>query len=155
MLPRMALPPCGIYRTTRPVAGVPANLLVYFHNHGDPGPGLYLPASWKNNRATFQEQGHTLGDPSEASALAPLAAEGFYRVVDSFHCCEKQCTRFETDDLVQLGYDAAASPILFVPEVVDGVLGVPERGTRIDEGRIERLRVLRVRTSGARERVVH
>ncbi len=156
MLARMELPPCGIYRTTRIVAGVPAGLLVYFHNHGDPGPGIYLPASWKSNRATFQERGHTLTDPGEeVSALAPLAPEGFYQVVDAFHCCEKECKRFEVDDLVQLGYDASGAPILFVPELIEGVLGVPERGTRIDAARIERLRILRVPTSGARDRVVH
>jgi hypothetical protein len=155
MLPRMELPPCGIYRTTRAVAGVPADCLVYFHNHGDPGPGVYLPASWKNNRASFEERGHTLAEPTEASALEPLAPEGFYRVAEAFHCCERQCKRFDADDLVQLGYDAAAAPILFVPELVDGVLGVPDRGTRVDVGRIGRLRVLRVPSSGARDRVVH
>ena len=148
-------PRCGLYRTTRALGDLPAGRLVFFHDHGAPGPGIYLPASWKNNRAAFQERGHTLVDLADAAALVPLAAEGFYRVVDAFHCCEKQCKRFETDDLVQLGYDASAAPILFVPELVDGALGVPERGTRVDAGRIERLRLLRVPMSGARERVVH
>lgn len=36
--------PCGLYRTTRPIPdAVPAGVLVYYHNHGDPGPGVYLP----------------------------------------------------------------------------------------------------------------
>jgi hypothetical protein len=35
------LPPCGIYRTSQPLGDhVPAGQLVFFHNHGDPGPGI-------------------------------------------------------------------------------------------------------------------
>ena len=57
------LPPCGIYRTLAQVGDVPAGRLVYFHNHGDPGPGVYLPERWSANRAHFQARGHVLATP--------------------------------------------------------------------------------------------
>jgi len=138
------LPPCGLYRTLRPVAGVPENHLVYFHNHGDPGPGIYLPTRWKENRASFEERGRVLADLADVSALEAVAAEGLYRVVEPFHCCEKKCRLYEADVLVQLGYDASAQPILFSPEIRDGLLVIPERGTRIDRERIAKLARLRV-----------
>ncbi|MBZ0118953.1 MAG: hypothetical protein K8H88_18290 [Sandaracinaceae bacterium] len=132
------LPPCGLYVTRAPIGSIPAGRLVYFHNHGDPGPGLYLPASWRGNRARFDPKGQLLGDLRNADHLAPLPREGFYRVVEPFHCCEKRCREFRAGDLVQLGYDASARSILFVPEIVDGELRVPERGSRVDP---ERMRV--------------
>ncbi len=135
----MALPRCGLYRTRRPIGAVPEGRLVYFHNHGDPGPGVYLPERWEGNRAHFSPQGTTLPDHGDASALEPLAREGFYRVRRSFHCCEKRCREFVTDLLVQLGYDGSAQPILFVPELVSGRMETPERGMRIDEDRIAEL----------------
>ena len=77
-------PPCGLYKTTEPVGEVPANRLVYFHNHGNPGPGIYLPHAWKGNRARFHEHGTPLPSPELGRALKPLAAEGFYRVAEAF-----------------------------------------------------------------------
>ena len=142
--PETDLPPCGVYRTTQPIGEVPAGRLVYFHNHGDPGPGIYTPHGWKGNKARFHQQGHTLTSPGEAKSLIPLAAEGFYRVVSGFFCCGKRCRHFEPDTLVQLGYDSAATPILFMPEFRDGVVILPERGVKIDNDRIERLACLRV-----------
>ena len=146
--PETDLPPCGIYRTTQPIGKVPPGRLVYFHNHGDPGPGIYTPHDWQGNKARFHERGHTLTSPDEAKSLIPLAAEGFYRVVSGFFCCEKQCQHFEPDTLVQLGYDSAATPILFTPEFLDGVVTLPERGLKIDRDRIERLARLRVTIGG-------
>lgn len=140
-----ALPPCGIYRTLEAIGAIPAGRLVYFHNHGDPGPGLYLPESWVGNRARFSSRGHLLPSPGLASALVPLPPEGFYRVESSFHCCEKKCRRYEPDMLVQLGYDGAATPILFEPSWRGAVLALPERGTRIDFESLPLLAPLRVR----------
>ena len=54
----MALPPCGLYATRATIGSIPPGRLVYFHNHGNPGPGIYLPASWKGNRARFEARGH-------------------------------------------------------------------------------------------------
>ena len=138
------LPPCGLYRTLAPIGSIPAGRLVYFHNHGDPGPGLYLPDSWRSNRARFSSQGLTLTDPSEARLLEPLAPEGFYAVTSSFYCCPKQCRVFSPDALVQLGYNAAGEPLLFEPEIQNGDFGIPDRGTRIEPADIAKLRRLRL-----------
>ncbi|MDW8362855.1 MAG: hypothetical protein RMK74_10670 [Myxococcales bacterium] len=140
------LPPCGLYRTTREVAGVPAGRLVYFHNHGEPGPGIYLPSGWRANRATWHARGHLLASPQDAYALEPLEPEGFYVVTEPFACCERRCRLFETDALVQIGYDAQAEPILFEPEWTERGLGLPDRGVRIDRDRLSKLRRVRVRT---------
>jgi len=132
---------------------VPAGRLVYFHNHGDPGPGIYLPAGWSATRASFHERGHTLPGPEAVHDLEALEPEGFYRVAEPFNCCAKKCRSFEEEALVQLGYDAEATPILFTPELVGGQLAIPERGTRIDRERVEMLRRLRIPVSKAHEAV--
>ncbi len=138
------LPPCGLYQTTGPIGGVSAGRLVYFHNHGDPGPGIYLPVGWSGNRARFDSRGTTLPDPSDVSLLRPLPAEGLYRVVEKFTCCEKRCREFLAEDLVQLGYNGQASPILFTPHWGDAGLVLPERGTGTSLDRLTHLRLLRV-----------
>lgn len=140
----MALPPCGLYRTTQPIASIPAERLVYFHNHGTPGPGLYLPSGWSFNRAQWNHNGHTLGEGDVVASLKPLPAEGLYTVKEAFFCCSKQCVRFEPSQLVQLGYDGEGLPILFTPEWTQRGLGFPERGTRLDFGEFGKLGLLRV-----------
>lgn len=144
------LPPCGLYVTRAVVGTIPEGRLVYFHNHGDPGPGLYLPSSWRGNRARFEARGHLLPEPADVRHLAPLPLEGFYRVVTAFHCCNKNCRLFEADALVQLGYDGSGRAILFTPEWIDGQLAIPEQGTRVDEERLDLLRPLKVPVSGTR-----
>lgn len=99
------MPRCGLYKTTGAIGAVPAGRLVYFHNHGDPGPGLYLPERWAGNRAQFARSGVVLDDPGAVRFLSPLPTEGFYCVAEPFYCCEQRCRHFETDTLVQLGYD--------------------------------------------------
>jgi hypothetical protein len=139
------LPPCGLYRTTRPLDDrIPAGRLVYFHNHGEPGPGIYLPTGWRLNRARFGERGTPLPTSEWAATLEALPAEGFYRVREPFHCCEKRCRLFEADQLVQLGYDAQARALLFVPEWSDAGLAIPERGSLVDHERLARLAPLKV-----------
>ncbi|MGE0791754.1 MAG: hypothetical protein AB7S26_39125 [Sandaracinaceae bacterium] len=145
----VTLPACGLYLTTAPIDTVPAGRLVYFHNHGDPGPGIYLPASWEGNRARFQAKGHLLPAPDDARHLAPLLAEGFYRVRESFTCCEKRCRQFEADTLVQLGYNGVGDAILFEPEWSAGQLTLPTRGTVIDRGKTAQLTRLRVQERAA------
>jgi len=141
------LPRCGLYRTRGPVGAIPAGRLVYFHNHGDPGPGLYLPESWRSNRARFEARGHLLGDPANAKLLEPLLAEGFYRVLEPFYCCDKQCRLFTEGAMVQLGYDGAGTSILFVPELVEDELHVPTEGTKVERDRL-RIQRLIVQTRG-------
>lgn len=140
----MALPPCGLYRTTQTVAGIPAGRLVYFHNHGDPGAGLYLPERWSANRASWQPRGHTLPNQEEAQHLSPLPPEGLYAVKETFHCCPRECVRYEANQLVQLGYDGEATPLLFVPEFSTRGLGFPERGNKLDGSALGKLTLLKV-----------
>lgn len=133
------LPPCGLYRTTQAIAGLDAGRLVYFHNHGNPGPGVYVPERWAHNRAQFSEKGYTLPPGFDVRALQALPAEGFYRVKRGFHCCEKQCTKFEPEQLVQLGYNGNGRGIVFIPTLAGGAITVPERGTIIDDAGFENL----------------
>lgn len=149
-MPAPAVPPCGLYRTLAPVADVPAGRLVYFHNHGDPGPGVYLPERWAHNRAHFSARGHTMPptvDPR--TALAPLPREGLYRVASAFHCCAKRCTEFAPETLVQLGYDGSGRAILFTAELAGGAFSLPEKGTVVDDAAFERLVPLIVRQRDA------
>lgn len=76
--------------------------------------------------------------------LQPLPPEGFYRVAESFHCCEKQCRLFERDALLQLGYNADADPILFVPELVDSMFAIPAKGWKTTLEMIGKMQGLRV-----------
>jgi len=139
------LPDCGIYRTTEAIGDeVPSGHLVFFHNHGDPGPGVYLPSGWAANRAVWDETGHTVPSEEWVETLEPLLDEGFYRVVETFACCEQRCRVYEADLLVQLGYDAEARALLFVPEWTDAGLALPELGLAIDEDRLALLAALRV-----------
>lgn len=138
------LPPCGLYVTREPIGEVPSGRLVYFHNHGEPGPGIYLPTRWVGNAARFEQPGTLLPEPSSVKALEPLAPEGFYRVAQPFECCAKKCRTFEAELLVQLGYDGAGTAIVFVPVLTDGLMEVPERGSRVDRDRLANLALLRV-----------
>lgn len=138
------LPPCGLYVTRAPIAEVPAGRLVFFHNHGNPGPGIYLPTRWVGNSARFDQPGTLLPSESAAKDLEALAPEGFYRVARTFECCEKRCRSFEQDLLVQLGYDGNATAILFVPMQGEGTLDVPTQGSRVDRDRLKNLALLRV-----------
>ena len=138
------LPPCGLYRTLASIGDVASDRLVYFHNHGDPGPGMYFPERWTANRAHFSPNGTTLPMVFDPSALKALPAEGFYRVVTAFFCCEKQCVRFEPEAFVQLGYNGAGRALLFVPELTAGAITVPERGTPISDAALAHLVALRV-----------
>jgi len=138
------LPPCGLYRTVSPVGEISAGRLVYFHNHGDPGPGLYFPERWTANRAHFSPRGTSLPVVFDPRALVALPAEGFYRVTAAFVCCDQQCVRFEPETLVQLGYNGAGRALLFVPELAAQAITVPERGTPVDDAALAHLVRLRV-----------
>jgi hypothetical protein len=143
----MQLPPCGLYRTLASLGSIPAGKLVYFHNHGDPGPGLYLPAGWKHNRVEMQERGVTLSDPALLQHLEPLPPEGLYRVLSPFYCCERMCKQFEAELLIELGYNAEGQAIVFVPELVDGMLAIPTSGNAIDRTHLSKLKQLKVTTA--------
>jgi hypothetical protein len=137
-------PPCGIYRTTQTLEGIPPGRLVYFHNHGDPGPGIYLPERWSNNRAQWQARGTTVPSAAWSASLAPLANEGLYRVREEFFCCAKRCRTYEAGLLVQLGYDGEARPLLFVPEWNDAGMTFPTEGLKFENENLARLEPLKV-----------
>jgi hypothetical protein len=149
------LPACGLYRTTQALEGhVPAGRLVYFHNHGDPGPGIYLPSGWALNRARWHESGHTV-TPEWAATLDALPAEGLYRVRETFTCCAKRCRTYEPELLVQLGYNGEAAPLLFVPEWTEAGLAIPEMGLPIDTDRLRALAALTVVEAREPDAVAH
>ncbi|HYI01391.1 hypothetical protein [Hyalangium sp.] len=140
-----SLPPCGLYRTRRALGTtIPEGRLVYFHNHGDPGPGLYLPSGWSVNRARWHAHGTPIPNPEWAEHLEPLHSEGLYRVREAFTCCDKRCRTFEEELLVQLGYNGTAEPILFVPEWTPTGLRFPTTGTVVAQGRLDLLVPLKV-----------
>lgn len=142
------LPPCGVYVTTAPIGEVPAGRLVYFHNHGNPGPGIYLPRGWELNRAQWHPTGTTLPDEASASTLEPLPAEGLYVVREPFHCCDKRCREFTVDQLVQLGYQGTGQALLFEPRWVGARLELPtQNGNKVDRARLAKLTQLRVPTA--------
>ncbi|MGE0872860.1 MAG: hypothetical protein AB7P03_30170 [Kofleriaceae bacterium] len=145
------LPPCGLYRTVKPIGTIESGRLVYFHNHGDPGPGVYLPDGWSHNRAHFAPNGMTIATDFEASALRALPPEGFYRVKAEFFCCAKQCVRYEPDQLVQLGYNGAGKPLLFLPELSAGAITVPQRGAMIDDESLGNLVLLKLSEAQRRD----
>ena len=138
------LPPCGLFRTTVAIGPIQAGRLIYFHNHGSPGPGVYPPERWQNNRAQFAKNGVTLEFPEQAETLEALAPQGLYRVRLDFHCCIRKCHLYQEGELVQLGYNTKAEPILFVPHWAESGLVFPETGTVIDPKNISRLERARV-----------
>jgi hypothetical protein len=143
------LPPCGLYRTSQPLGdAVAAGRLVLFHNHGEPGPGVYLPSAWAKNKASFHAQGTPIPEPSWALGLEPLLPEGFYRVEEPFVCCEKGCVSYEPGMLVQLGYDGGARPLLFLPAFSASGLELPERGAAVDPKDLRRCSPLKVHGTG-------
>ena len=140
----MRIPPCGLYRTLAKIGDLEANRLVYLHDHGNPGPGLYVPERWTGNRATFAPRGMTLPSDFDASDLRPLLREGFYRVAAAFHCCAKLCVKFEPDTFVQLGYNGAGRALVFVPELGGAAIKLPERGSVVDDAALANLVPLNV-----------
>jgi len=139
---------CGLYRTTVPtIDGIQADRLVYYHNHGDPGPGVYYPERWVNNRAVFGERGHTIPSTDYAQSLKPLPNEGFYKVEARFHCCEKECREFKFGELVQLGYNGGADPILFLPGYRGERFELPETGIPVSHEALSYLEPLLIQNS--------
>ncbi len=127
------LPPCGLYKTEAPLPGkeewVRENLLVYFHNHSQQGPPLLLlPAANSDNRWTFHDKGYLIRDPDYVDDLAPLKAEGFYVLSEAIYLSHEEMIPEQT--LVQLGYNRAADPILFLAEFEGNGVQFPNSGLK-------------------------
>ncbi len=113
------LPDCGLYRTTQPLPGneerIPANLLVYFHNHSDSGLPCVLPPDHNVlNRWHFHGPSIEFRGLTWASSLEKIPVEGFYTL--------RSRLAFDGGEwpkgaLVQLGYTRNADPILFIARV--------------------------------------
>lgn len=121
-----------MYRTVRPIAGLEAGLLVYFHNHSQEGPPIVLlPENNQHNRWTFSKKGSLVVDDDPTPALQSLKAEGFYRLREHFHPDAERVVA--KGALAQLGYNRAAEPILFFPSIgeTDNSLVFPEKGMKV------------------------
>lgn len=127
--------PCGIYRTTLPLPGreeqVPAGRLIYFHNHSDDGaPLVLLPQANTDNRWTFHDRGYLVRDADWVSTLESLPGEGFYILRGHFHPPGGQVVHERT--LLQLGYNMAGDPILFIPVLEANAIRFPTTGYRFE-----------------------
>ena len=138
------LPPCGIYKTTDPIGSISPDSFVYFHNHGDPGPGIYTPEKWIQNRAIFRSKGVPLSNELQAKGLIPLPLEGFYRVRQALKPSSNSQTVFQPGQLVQIGYNSRAETILFVPQWGANGLEIPARGVIIEPENMRLLEYLSV-----------
>ncbi|HSN98481.1 MAG TPA: hypothetical protein VLS89_09285 [Candidatus Nanopelagicales bacterium] len=117
--PKSLLPECGLYLTTRPLPGneekVPAGILVSFHNHPDSGlPTVTVPDHNIHNRWHFHGPSISFRGLTWAETLQKLPPEGFYilRKELSF-----DGGKWPRNTLVQLGYNQAGMPILFIARV--------------------------------------
>lgn len=133
-----SLPACGLYRTTRPLAGkeeqVPAGVLIYFHNHSQQGPPLVLlPASNSNNNWKFHERGYLVESLDWVETLTKLPAQGLYVLRRHLHLGQNQ---LPAKSLVQLGYNRTGEPILFPGRRVDNTIDFPLRGAKFNDASI-------------------
>ena len=153
-----SLPPCGVYRTTRPLPGkeewVRENLLVYFHNHSQQGPPLMLlPAANANNRWTFHEKGYLIREPGYAQSLEPLREEGLYVLTEPIYLSRDEFIPEET--LVQLGYNRSGDPILFLGKFVDNQVVFPQSGLKCTVEIFEMLKEVNFRLPGYARDIHH
>ncbi len=127
------LPPCGLYKTTVPLPGkeewVRENLLVYFHNHSQQGPPLVLlPAANANNRWSFHDKGYLIRDGDYVDSIVAVMPEGYYTLSEAIYLSHDEMIPELT--LVQLGYNRAADPILFLAEYEPSSITFPASGLK-------------------------
>ena len=90
--------------------------------------------------------GRVRNEDEQFYSLSSLKHES-NRVEEPFFCCEEECRRFERDALLQLGYNANAEAILFVPELVDAMLAIPAQGWKTSLETARKLKPLDVPVS--------
>jgi hypothetical protein len=146
------LPPCGLYRTAKPLPGaegeVGDGLLVNFHNHGARGmPVVLLPAFNMFNRWQWKSEPHHVRQLSWIDSLERLPLEGFYALGRELPV-ENGTATWPIGTLVQLGYDRSATAIVFVAQhrlnLSDNYLWFSDRGIAIDDDALASLQALTV-----------
>lgn len=147
----MALPDCGLYRTTQALPDhpekVPAGRLVYFHNHSHAEkPIVMLPESNASNKWAFHTGGYLIAREGWVRSLRPMKAEGVYLTSEAFQTTRGQ--HVEAGQLVQLGYNRDADPLVFFPRTdkATNSLVFPAQGMKVSTSVYESLR--RVSTRG-------
>jgi len=125
------LPECGLYRTGAALTGheneVPANVLVYFHNHSDQGPPMVLtPHANSHNRWQFHDRGWSVDESDFLAALIALKPEGLYLNTEHLHVTREEIIPERT--LLQLGYNRRGDSILFPARFVGNTIEFPEQG---------------------------
>lgn len=143
----IAVPNCGLYRTTRALPGdgeIPAGVLVNFHNHSDDGaPVVHLPAFSSFNRWQWEKQAHPIRERVWLETLRPLLLEGYYILREDL---EFEHAKWPARSLVQLGYDRSGTPIVFLAQrrfhLAENTLFFAERGIPLDEGQLAMLETL-------------
>lgn len=150
MVSPKSLPPCGLFRTTKALAGgerdCPAGLLVYFHNHGEGGfPHVIPPDHNVHNRWHFHGPGLPVRARAWVDTLVRLPSQGF--------CMLRKDLDFDggswpKGSLVQLGYSRAAEPILFIAQqrasLAENDLFFSDMGVKVAPARLEDLAPLTV-----------
>ena len=148
--PKSLLPECGLYRTTKPLpeheAEVPANVLVYFHNHSDSGlPVVIMPDHNVHNRWHFHSAGIPFRGLAWADSLTKVLPEVFYSLRRAF---QFEGGEWPKASLVQLGYTKVADPILFIAQVraqlAENDLFFSERGVSIKREQLNLLEPLQI-----------
>ncbi len=151
-IPPGKLPPCGLYKTTTALPGKEAwvreNLLVYFHNHSQQGPPLLLlPSVNAHNRWSFHDKGYLIRDAEFVESLVHVMDEGFYVLTEPIYLSRDEFIPEET--LVQLGYNRAADPILFLAKFVENTINFPNNGLKCTHEIFDLLRPVKFRVPNA------
>lgn len=150
------LPPCGLYRTTKALPGaeseVGEGLLVNFHDHGTGAraggvPVVLLPAFSVFNRWQWRREPHPVRQLSWVESLVKLPLEGFYALRRPLPLDDGRAA-WPSGTLVQLGYDRAATPIVFMAQLranlADNFLWFADRGLTLDDETLATLQPLGV-----------
>lgn len=143
-------PSCGLYRTTRPLPGddaVGAGMLVNFHDHdyGEVrGPVVHLPKFIAFNRWEWEKTPHRVQPLSWVESLQPLLPEGFYVLrEDLVFADRKGDATWPRTSLVQLGYDRAGTPIVFLAQrkhqAAENTLFFAEKGVPLTASQLDLL----------------
>ena len=151
------LPPCGLYRTTKPLPdneeAIPAGALVYFHNHSDSGLPVVIPPDHNIlNRWHFHGAGIPFRGLSWADSLSKLQAEGFYMLRKQL---DWDGGSWPKGTLVQLGYTRVGDPILFIGQVraslAENDLWFSDKGVGITRDQLALLEQLQIYAEPAPE----